>query len=498
MNFHLSSRNIRLGAWFPAVAIIAWIILAAMLNTSQFNDNIEQFVWSHSIEWGYWKHPPLPTFLFALLSHLIGPSIHTAYIMAALCLSVTAFFTWKIAECLLGKHWGTVAILLLGLQLGFSWRAQIYNHNTVLIMMVAATVWVSMLAAEQKRLLLWLCAGTLAGLAMLAKYQALVPLLALLGALWKTGALKIVRNRLGLIIALASTLIVFAPHLQWLISHDFLPLAYAKKTLHSTGAAERLHVLIAFLITEIRSLVPALVTLGVFALFFYQNNKNNKAATEPEITQTTPHAAEVKTWMIMLIGFPAVFVSSLALFGVHLEGHWVLQTFQFFPIWFAWRLKLSFPQLQLRSFLLSVVITHTIAMCFYVNSAFNTSARAALISSDRIYPATVLANHVLADWQKNTQCPLKYIVGPSFEAGMVSVYSKLFPAVLENGDPHKSPWINLADLQKRGAIYVDIDPTLFPKEVKLLGAMNTPGRGPERTSYNKIYWGIVLPREGCF
>lgn len=480
-----------LGAWLPTVVIVAWVGLAALLNTSQFADNIEQFVWSHGIEWGYWKHPPLTTFLFVLMSRIIGPSVYTAYIMAALCLSGTAFFTWKIAERLLGKRWGTVSVLLFGLQLGFSWRAQIYNHNTVLIMMVAITVWTSMVAAEQRRILLWTCAGSLAGLAMLAKYQALVPLLALVGALWKTGALKHGRNRLGLAVALGSAAVVFTPHLQWLFANDFLPFAYAEKALRGSGAFERVRVLAAFLFTEVRFLVPVIVGLGVFVLFFYQNGRSVSD------TEATQDAAEVKTWMMMLIGLPAAFVCSLALFGVRLEGHWVLQTFQFFPIWIAWRLRQSFPHLQVRPFLSSVMITHAVAMSFYINSAFDKSVRAALVTSDRVYPATALANRVLADWQKTTRCSLKYIVGPPFEAGMVSVYSRLFPSVLESGDPRKSPWINLADLRKRGAIYVDLDPKLFPKEAKVLGTMDTPGRGPERTNHDKIYWGIVPPQDTC-
>ena len=40
-----------------------WVSLSAFINTSQFGDNFEQFNWAHSWEWGYWKHPPLTTWL---------------------------------------------------------------------------------------------------------------------------------------------------------------------------------------------------------------------------------------------------------------------------------------------------------------------------------------------------------------------------------------------------------------------------------------------------
>ena len=31
-----------------------WIGIAALLNDSQLNDSLEQFIWAQSLEWGYW------------------------------------------------------------------------------------------------------------------------------------------------------------------------------------------------------------------------------------------------------------------------------------------------------------------------------------------------------------------------------------------------------------------------------------------------------------
>jgi hypothetical protein len=70
------------------------------------------------------------------------------------------------------------------------------------------------------------------------------------------------------------------------------------------------------------------------------------------------------------------------------------------------------------------------------------------------YPAALLAEAVRRDWRSATPCPLKLIVGPSFEAGMVAFYSSNPPRVLEDGDLRKSPWISADELARFGAVYV--------------------------------------------
>ena len=45
------------------VSVAVWALWAAIFNQAQFGDNIEQFNWSQSLQWGYSKHPPLPTWL---------------------------------------------------------------------------------------------------------------------------------------------------------------------------------------------------------------------------------------------------------------------------------------------------------------------------------------------------------------------------------------------------------------------------------------------------
>ena len=73
MNIHTSKISIeanliafaspRVLLTLSCVTTWIWIFFATLLNESQLNDSLEQFIWAQSFEWGYWKHPPLSTWL---------------------------------------------------------------------------------------------------------------------------------------------------------------------------------------------------------------------------------------------------------------------------------------------------------------------------------------------------------------------------------------------------------------------------------------------------
>jgi 4-amino-4-deoxy-L-arabinose transferase-like glycosyltransferase len=175
-----SSRDLNApqAALIGAAIVVLWALWAAAFNTAQFGDNIEQFNWAQSLELGYHKHPPLPSLALGLVIRLFGPSVYWAYALATLCLLGTVWFTWLIGRELVGERLSAAAVLLWGLNLSFSHRVQLYNHNTVLVLCIAAAVWCAMQATRNGRSKLgwWAATGLVAGAGVLSKYQALVPL----------------------------------------------------------------------------------------------------------------------------------------------------------------------------------------------------------------------------------------------------------------------------------------------------------------------------------
>lgn len=484
---------LRHGALALAVCMLAlWVGFAAWSNTAPWGDHVEQFGWAHSLEWGYHKHPPLPTWMLAATIALAGPSADWPYALAAVCGCGTAILTYLIARRLIGVQLAPLAILLWGLQQAFSLRAQLFNHNTVMILAVAATALAVLRACDpDARRRHWVLAGGLAGLAVLSKYQALLPLGGIAAAaLLDRGREAPARAETlrGLALASGVALLVFSPHLLWMVRHDLSTVRYAAQAGQVLPWSSRGLSVLSFLAQQLRLLAPALVlALGLWLVMRRRSARAGQTALE------SSRHRRARIWLFGLVVVPLVGTLVVCpLFGLKLQNHWGYQSLQFVALGLAWRLR-GLPRPGGATLALAVSAIHFTLMIF----AFLPRDAAAEVERrvDVRYPARSLAGAVRRDWRSATDCPLRLIVGPSFEAGLVSVYTPGWPAVLEDGDYKRSPWIRPEDLQRQGAVYLAHDPAELDRlPATLRGSMEVAarptGEGP------RVYW-AVLPPAAC-
>jgi 4-amino-4-deoxy-L-arabinose transferase-like glycosyltransferase len=473
--------------WLALAIISLWVVLGASLNSGQWGDHFEQFVWAHSFELGYHKHPPLPTWMLAAAIHLFGPSPYWTYALAGVCSGGTSFFTYRIAQRLIGSQLAALAILLWGLQQAFSVRAQLFNHNTVMMLTVSATAWCVLRALESPRRIWWIAAGCGAGLAMLSKYQSVVPLAGIVVALLLTRELARPAIRNGLWLAFGAAALVFAPHLLWMSQHDFSTLRYAAQAGGSLPWPARGMSVVGFLAQQVRLLFPALLVATLLWLL-----PGLRRTSEP-VSGADDLAHWRRAWFIGLIVFPLVItVLTCPAFGLKLQTHWGYQCLQFVALWLAWRLR----ALSRHRAIVPAALALMLQGAFMTVSAnplrlteFGRSFRA-----DEKYPARQLAAAVQRDWQATTACRLTVVVGPTFEAGMVSVYSRAPPKVLEEGDFAKSPWIHPEEVLREGAVYVATAAGALPRQgVAMVNSMRIVT--DSSTQGARIYWAIVPPVE---
>lgn len=476
--------------WVSACAIATWSLAAACINPAQYADSLEELAWSHSLELGYWKHPPLPTWLIAVPIRLIGFSVYWTYALAAACFIGTAFFTWRITLRLFGRQAGMFAVLLIGLHIGFSWRAQLYNHNTVLVLMSAATVWATLRALDSGKKMAWMLSGALAGLAMLSKYQALVPLLGIVMALYMGGWFRQRGVRQGALIAAATALLVFAPHLVWILSGSGSTIDNALHSAEGLGPLRRLVVLLGFWLVQIRFHVPVLIAVVLLVLF--RSGGMGEVATSPSLNQQN------RAWLLGLVAWPVFFVSMVVLTGgVRPEAQWGLQTFQFLTMFIAWRLSMVLPRVPVRRAVQVILVAQLVLAGFYVWSIVQPSQPIWKGVRERNFPAAWVAKEVTSKWTSVTNCPLMYVVGPSFEATIVSAYSGHNPAVLEDGDFRKSPWITADLLKQHGAVYLAFNAAKLPTRSSSSGQLTVPARQNDMQPASQLFWGLVLPQAPC-
>jgi 4-amino-4-deoxy-L-arabinose transferase-like glycosyltransferase len=484
-----------LAAWVSVAIVVLWALWAAAFNTAQFGDNIEQFNWAQSLELGYQKHPPLPSWLLGAVIKLFGPSVYWAYALATLCLIGTIGFTWLIGRELLGERLAAAGVVLWGLNMTFSERVQLYNHNTVLVLCIATTVWLMMRAVRPGRslpvsLAWWAAAGAAAGAAMLSKYQAAVPLAALLWVLAMAGHLKRPANLGGLLLACAVMLGVFTPHAIWVVQHDFSTVRYASDAIESAGLRQRIGFIVSFMANQVRIWFPALLAVGVYALLA------RFTAARAQLTAAAAAAPDLGLWMFALVWSGLLVLAVMALaFGVSLRNHWGVQVLQFFCLWLAWRWEQR-ATIDLRRLVWAAVIVHAASLAWYATEHADPARVLSNRRIDTMYPARRLARTAVAHWTATTTCPLRYVAGTVFDAGLVSLYSG---GRLEVFDSEKAtPWIHPDDLQRSGVLYVldDIDDAV-PQGVTHviefdLVRGNRHGRPPKT-----IRLGVQLPQQPC-
>ena len=484
--------------WAPfavAATVALWAAWAACFNPAQFGDNIEQFNWSHSLEWGYAKHPPLPTWLLGAAIAVFGRAPWLGFAAGAACFAATGAFTWAIARRLLGERAALVAMLLWSLQTSFSWRAQLYNHNTALVLFIAAAVWCCLRALDRRPggWAWWLGAGVAAGCAMLSKYQALLPLAGVLLALGWTGRLRERRTLWGVALAVAMMSAVFAPHAAWVAGHDFTTLRYAATSMQDATPANALRAALSFVANQLRMLVAVFVALAVCAALAFaarRRGATRRVADAPGV----PSSPDTGRWLFALVWAPALALLASSAFGVGLRNHWGVQTFQFVSLWIAWRWQRRGGAVDLTRLARVVLALHLTMLALYAVQQRQPRALDGARRLDTLYPAHALAQAATAEWRAATACPLRFVAGDSFLAGLAALYAGEGAVVY--GDAASTPWVDPATLARAGFVVLAERREDLPAGVSRQATFTL--RAPGAAAGGRtVFFGIVAPRAAC-
>lgn len=101
--------RLRPGTWVALCLLVftlAWLVQFSLSGATPPTDNIEQLTWAHSLEWGYYKHPPLPTWLIWLPVQILGNAAHSSYFSALVCNLASVIVLWRLLTRLRGERFG--------------------------------------------------------------------------------------------------------------------------------------------------------------------------------------------------------------------------------------------------------------------------------------------------------------------------------------------------------------------------------------------------------
>lgn len=438
--------------------LLVWTLMPAFLNANLQLDLAEDLALGKEWQLVYWKHPPLPWWIAAGLYQLTG-DVRMIYVLGPLASAVAMWAVWRLGKDIVGGFPALLAVLALeGLHF-FNFSVVKFAHDQCQLPFWALTMLFFHRALTRDetraRLVSWALAGVFLALSFWSKYAAFA-LAATLGLFllvdrearqaWKTPG--------PYLMALAFVLVI-APNAWALVDSDFLPFRYVDE--RAKTAAQWWQFAWYPLQWTLGQLGFLLPTLALLALLYPL--RPAAAAPRPltfgdvDPTVISPGDFDRRFLAWMALG-PFVFTTLVAvLLGRLPVAMWGYPLWSVLPLAvIAWR-GVVFEDVRLIRFALGVVAVLVIMPLAYV---LTEEVEPMLRDRPKAtqFPGRRLADIVTRDFFEKTGQPLAYVTGTEFAANNVAVYGPTRPHVIVHGDPKLSPWIDMADVKKRGVLIV--------------------------------------------
>jgi 4-amino-4-deoxy-L-arabinose transferase-like glycosyltransferase len=432
--------------------MLLWTVLAAVSHQSLDTDNMEQLVWAASLEWGYYKHPPLPTWLMHGFVTLFGRPLWAGFFLGQLSVALSLWLVWKFACEVTSQRRALIATLLIMPIAYFTVRGVMHNHNTVQLWPVAGAIWMLWRATRTQSLWAWVALGLFCGLAALTKYSFAVQLAAFGFYLAVAGYLKMPRIWLGIALAAAVFFAILMPHLLWLQSHAENPLVYAGAALRSQSGPRAPGLQIpGFLLVNLARILPMLLALGWLAWCLRQeSDAGSVPLAQSNLWQTL---APPDRLFIALVGWGPLLLTMIMVTALQTRvvTHWAATFFMLFGL-LAFRVLRQAPEEQtLRITLRCVVVLQIVTATGFaigVGPLPDYVGRAARST----FPGKAVSLQLQASWRASQGGPLRTIAADTWLGGNIAIHSGRQAQVFIDADRGASPWVTDAILKDCGML----------------------------------------------
>lgn len=443
-------RTIALGLLLFA---LVWLAMLGATVLAPPTDDIEQLTWVRSLEWGYYKHPPLPTWLLWLPVRVFGLSAGVAYALGAACTLAAMGLLWNLVARLRGATHASVALLAALCITYYNGRLHYYNHNVLLLLLSSACAWLCWQAFATRRLRWWIALGVALGLGALTKYQIAVTAASVLAFAVHQRAWRDPLHRQGALLACLIALAMFVPHLEWLVDHDFAPISYALESSLDARVepASRIVGSAIWLADQLLNrALPALLLLIAVA------RQRGTGAQTPPSRQKTPRDHDAARALLLAWGLvPLAFIVLVGLLGgAELQLQWGTP-FLLFVVPAAMEIwpRAAWQRADLSRALAAFLVIQVLLLS--LNVVTSPRGVAALRTHHwQNFDSAALAARVAGTARAELGGPVRLVIGTASVAGALALRLPERPRVLIDGRHDRSPWVSLDLLQKCGAVQV--------------------------------------------
>jgi hypothetical protein len=440
---------------FIALHLVVWTVIPILVCRNLQLDLAEGLALGKEWQLGYWKLPPLPWWLDDLAYRAIG-DVRILYLLGPLACVIAFYAVWRLGCRVASPQIALVAVVMLeGLHF-FNFTSVKFNHDVLQLPLWSLTALFVHRAIVEGRSADWILSGIWIGLALWTKYTVVAmgaPIVLLLlidpfaRRAWRTP---------GPWLMAATFAVVVTPHVWWLVTHDFIPLHYADVRARS---AVRWYEWIVFPLRWIGSQLlfqlPTLAMLGLAIL------GAPRAIPAPDRRANEVAAFNRRYLAVMALGPFLLITLGAAVTGRLAVAMWGYPLWTLLPlaalVWADPLIEGARLRALARACLLVLVV---LPAAYAADELFEPLLRDRPKATQ--FPGRLLAETVTRKWREATGTPLAYVGGADygasgigeFAANTVAVYSPDRPHVVVHGETKLSPWIDPADLERRGAVFL--------------------------------------------
>ena len=493
--------------WLPALLlahVVLWIALPVMLEGSIRLDVSEGAIGGREWQLAYLRHPPFTTWLVEV-ARWAGPFRYAAVYAMGQALALGGLVLVALTAARLeSEHGQARQVATLTLLMGLASPVLTYipiqlSPNIGLMLASGLVILTAWEAFEHASISRWLAFGIAVGLSLWVKYAIGLLILPLMLAFLIVPAWRRRLVTAGPWLAVVTAAVVIAPHAWFVLIHGSTTLAFATRTV-SPGFATNLRYAAEFMANAALFMLPMAAVAGLLVGFRPLGGRiagsvSSRTMTRQDIFR---HA----------VAFGPVLVTAAAalIAGVKPRLLWLTPMAPVFALWWA---GYAVPSSNAVGEWRAMRVLGAIAVALFV-SYVGVRIIAPYTDKRPLYPdfdGPALARLAQGHWQKNQTLPLRYLVSFGQQKGRQAAGSIAFDLpsqvdapihVMEDGSLAASPWIDVADLAKRGALVVSAVPMAADATVQGLPVTHVVEiprpmvRGAMRPEA-RIWLGIVKP-----
>src|SRR5690348_5100408 len=384
-----------------------WTALPTLLYANLPLDLIEALTYGREWQLGYDKLPPLPWWLVEIAYRVAGHDF-AYYLLAQIAVLAALWLVWLTARPLIGPVGALVAVLIVDGLHYLNYTAAKFNHDVVQLPFWALAGFAFHRALRGGWIGHWLLLGLAIGMSLWAKYFVVVLAIPLAMFLVVDRDARRALATPGPYVAAAAALVTMAPHLVWLVQHDFLPFAYAEhRALPSRGLSDHVWHPFQFAISQAFFLVPSFL---IAAPLFFPRRADNTIKFGAEAFDR-----RIVSWLAF--GPVLTVLAMSALSGRGTVAMWGYPLWLFLGLWIVLAATAIGEGRIVRLTAIWTVVFGCLAAAFIANYAVlpNYDHRYRAV----FFPGEELGRELSQRYRAATGRPMIYVIGTMWDGGNV-------------------------------------------------------------------------------